>query len=576
MKRTILLPFTIAFFLLILVLVLNRITFTNMQTYTKSVLHTQQVISQFYQLSSDVKSGEAYTKTYQHIPQSQFYNIYLSDLNRVHKDLSALQNLVKDNPPQLKLVDSVHNMILGQINTLYEKNIAEIITSGELWRLNVFIEIHEYIEKGIANERSLLDERTKKWRESTTINNLLSILLALFAVGILVFTFISNFFIQRKNIWLEDFLESILNTSQDGIIHYKGIREHHEITDFRVEYANSAVESLFGKLPSKIVGKKISEFDSHINKAALFDKYKHVIATGEAAQFELLFARDREEFWFIISLVKLDDGVTATFHDITKLKKYEEELKHKIKQLERSNEELEQYAYVASHDLQEPLRKLKTFGGFLNDTQRERLDEKGQLQLSKMLAAAERMSTLIYDLLNFSSLQKHVEFVSVNLNEVVEGALTDLELALLQSKAVITKDDLPVVEAIPLQVGQLFYNLLNNSLKFANKDIPPEISITCSHTCKTDILNIPSLDASLPYYKITVQDNGIGFNQEYAFQIFGLFKRLHDRNSYKGAGIGLALCKKVMLNHHGDILAEGNEGKGASFHIYIPEKQPVK
>ena len=304
----------------------------------------------------------------------------------------------------------------------------------------------------------------------------------------------------------------------------------------------------------------------------MFDKYVQVIETGIPVEFETLYSRHQKQKYFLVSLAKLKDGVTASFHDITELKVYENELKENIRELERSNVELEQYAYAASHDLQEPLRKIRAFGSFLQDTQASKLDEKGQQQLKKIIDAAERMSSLIKDILSFSSIRKEELFTDTDLNAVLEGVLQDLDLVITQKQAIITHDTLPVIKAIPLQMNQLFYNMLNNSLKFARADRRPEILIKCRKLAEDEKPNEALINTN--YYEITISDNGIGFKQEYVDQIFGLFKRLNDKQYYPGSGIGLALCRKVVDNHHGSITASGRDNEGATFYIHLPEQQP--
>jgi signal transduction histidine kinase len=195
--------------------------------------------------------------------------------------------------------------------------------------------------------------------------------------------------------------------------------------------------------------------------------------------------------------------------------------------------------------------------------------------LQKIVEASKRMSQLINDLLNFSRLSKKEEgFTEVDLNEIMRNIQNDFEIIISQKKASIHVGDLPRIEAIPLQMNQLFYNLMSNALKFTSGATPPEIRIECSQTT-TEEKRINHLPEEGIYFKITFADNGIGFDEQYAEKIFEIFQRLHGRSQYEGTGIGLALASKIVVNHKGKIKAQSKEGKGAIFYIYLPQGQPV-
>jgi PAS domain S-box-containing protein len=367
----------------------------------------------------------------------------------------------------------------------------------------------------------------------------------------------------------------VLNTSQNGIVNYKAIRKDGVITDFSLAFANRAIENLIGINASKVMGNNIKTFPSSQKDMDLFERYVEVVESGQSSVFEAFLDGSTSQRWLLVSLVKMGDGLTASFQDITQLKKYEEELKDNITQLERSNKELEQYAYVASHDLQEPLRKIRAFGSYLQETQSEHLDEKGKVQLDKIMRSAERMSVLIRDILSFSSMRKDDLYEETDLNKILEGVQSDFDLTISQTGGSIEPGTLPVIEAIPLQMTQLFYNLVNNSFKFARENVSPHITISCK-----ELNDIEKREHGLPgestYYEIKFQDNGIGFSPEYSEQIFGLFKRLNDRQVYPGSGIGLALCKKVVENHNGLIYAEAEENNGSCFYIILPKIQRMR
>jgi PAS domain S-box-containing protein len=272
----------------------------------------------------------------------------------------------------------------------------------------------------------------------------------------------------------------------------------------------------------------------------------------------------------------------GTMQDITATKSIEEELEKRVVarteelqltnlQLERSNQELEQYAYVASHDLQEPLRKILTYSSILQRQLELAPGTPPANTLLKITHAAERMSSLIYDLLNFSRLSKtEVIHEPVDLNRVLHDVMTDLELVVQQKGATLVADALPMVRAIPLQMNQLFYNLLNNSLKFSRDNVPPQIIVRATSLPTQDVTENKNLLPHRAYTHITLTDNGIGFNAGDAAQIFEVFRRLHTRDIYPGSGIGLALCRKIARNHDGDIYATGSEGQGATFHMLLP------
>jgi light-regulated signal transduction histidine kinase (bacteriophytochrome) len=234
----------------------------------------------------------------------------------------------------------------------------------------------------------------------------------------------------------------------------------------------------------------------------------------------------------------------------------------------KSNHELEQFAYIASHDLQEPLRKIQVFSELL----KEHLEEKevADKYFEKINDSARRMASLIRDVLHYSRLSKAPEqLASVDLNKVLQNVTTDFDLLIEQKKAVVKVPELPVIKGVTAQLQQLFSNLMGNALKFADKE-QPEITVTSRMLSATEIAERPKLDPALQYVQICFADNGIGFEQQYAQQIFVIFQRLNDKHRYKGTGIGLALCKKIVENHHGTIAAKGELGKGATFEIIFP------
>ena len=252
----------------------------------------------------------------------------------------------------------------------------------------------------------------------------------------------------------------------------------------------------------------------------------------------------------------------------------ETELRDLTARLKQSNRELEDFAYVASHDLQEPLRKIVTFGGLLASTQGERLDETGQDYLERMLSAARRMQELVQDLLELSRVSTRGRpFLAVDLNQIVAEARADLELQTEESGARIEYDALPSVLGDPTQLRQLFQNLLGNALKFRKPNVIPTIRIRAE---ETQLVVEPwRSEAPELAYRILVSDNGIGFDPKYGDRIFEIFQRLHGQSEYEGTGVGLAICRRIVERHGGRIEASGIPGQGATIEILLPQHPPT-
>jgi len=255
-------------------------------------------------------------------------------------------------------------------------------------------------------------------------------------------------------------------------------------------------------------------------------------------------------------------GITI---DITELKQFTEDLSKQVNErtieLQRSNEDLIQFAHVASHDLKEPVRKIRTFAGRLSDEFGQVLPEKGNLYVEKIQKATTRMFSMIEGVLNYS-MHGVLEdsFAKVDLSKIIHQIEADLELVIAQKKASIIIDKLPVIRANSILMHQLFYNLINNSLKFSKPNEPPVITINC----------VEAQMNNKNYSRIELSDNGIGFESEFEYKIFETFSRLHPKDEYEGTGLGLALCKKIVDRHGGFIFAQGIPGKGATFTVLLP------
>lgn len=312
--------------------------------------------------------------------------------------------------------------------------------------------------------------------------------------------------------------------------------------------------------------------------------WDNAVQTGKDYQIEYRLKHDKtgKYKWFIGKGVASKDSQGnivkwfGTCTEIHERKTISEKLEllvlERTEELKRSNEDLQQFAHVASHDLKEPLRKVQTFGSRLIDEYGDNLPEKGRSYLEKMLLASQRMTKMVDGILNYStinSVNKQTELL--DLNELIGGIKNDLEVVIQQRHAVIHADNLPSICGNAILMHQLFYNLINNSLKFSVPGRAPEILISHSIVTGNQIADQFSLKHSAScYHHLVIQDNGIGFNPSFSTKIFELFSRLHNKVHFEGTGLGLALCKKIVQRHHGFIHAHGVENEGAVFHIYLP------
>ncbi len=275
-------------------------------------------------------------------------------------------------------------------------------------------------------------------------------------------------------------------------------------------------------------------------------------------------------------------GFTGTVTDIHGHKKMSEELERRVKRrtndlleanksLERSNSELEQFAYVASHDLQEPLRKILTFSDRLQTRHKAEVSAEAAEYLSKISESSFRMTELIDDLLDFSRVANGENlFEQVDLNEVLSGVLKNVEITIQERQVKIdVQNTLPVINAVRVQMIQLFQNLIGNAIKFSKKKKDPQITLK-AELLSPELIRKHQLQKNRTYWCLSFRDNGIGFEQEYADQIFVIFKRLNDKRFFPGTGIGLALCKKIVQHHEGIIFAEAKKDLGATFYVVLP------
>ena len=301
------------------------------------------------------------------------------------------------------------------------------------------------------------------------------------------------------------------------------------------------------------------------NKEKNVAPYQHRIIKADNSEVKYIRISSKpiesqDDFYYLM----ITQDITEEIHNGA-------EILQKNRELEASNKELQAFNYVASHDLQEPLRKIETFISRLEARDYQNLTETGQQYFERIKVAAGRMRLLIKDLLQFSRTNKSEKvFEMADLNEILEAAKHEIAESITDKSAIIKSEHLPTLKVIPFQIQQMFINLLGNSIKYSKANVPPEIHIDYRKGSLQQIGQLV-LPAKKDFHKFTFSDNGIGFSEEYSQRIFELFSRLHNKDEIAGTGIGLAICKKIVENHKGYILAKGKPGEGAVFEIYLPE-----
>ncbi len=375
--------------------------------------------------------------------------------------------------------------------------------------------------------------------------------------------------VNREFQFVTDFMPQLVwATQKDG---------YHEFYNKRwYEYTGLNAEDSFGEGWNRVLHPE--------DKQRAQQVWQYSLRTGKPYEIEYRFRKyDGEYRWFLGRALPFKDEQGniikwfGTCTDINDQKMANDLLEKKVRErtedLETANTELMQFASIASHDLKEPLRKIVMFSNVLNERYSKELSPEAVAHLKRIINSSSRMNELVHDLLSFTRLtSSEALFETVDLDEILEQVLSDLELTIQEKKAeVVIQDNLPVMEIVPAQMRQVFQNLIANSLKFCRPGVAPRVQIHCMRVAALTFID--AADKNGQYCRITVQDNGIGFDNTYADKIFTIFQRLNQRDVYDGTGIGLAIVKKIIVNHGGIIRASGEEGKGASFQFVLPLKR---
>lgn len=324
---------------------------------------------------------------------------------------------------------------------------------------------------------------------------------------------------------------------------------------WRYTFINDKALELLGKQRHELLGRVVWEAYPDLAGADIEAAYRKVMDERAPVSFERFHSP--LNVWLDLYVYPVDDGIALQFTDVTGRKRAEQERERLIADLERSNRELEQFAYVSSHDLQEPLRMVASYVQLLEKKYKGKLDEQADKYITYAVEGAVRMQKLIEGLLQYSRIAtRGADFRPVDMNKVSDSAVANLTIAIRESRAAITKDDLPTVLGDETQLIQLLQNLIGNAMKFRKPDVPPAVHV--------------SAKSEAGEWVFSVSDNGIGIKPEHFDRIFLIFQRLHTRQEHPGTGIGLALCKRIVERHHGRIWVKSTPREGTTFFFTIP------
>jgi PAS domain S-box-containing protein len=345
-----------------------------------------------------------------------------------------------------------------------------------------------------------------------------------------------------------------------------------------IENWNKGAEKIKGYTAEEAIGRSFRMFYTAADQGnKLPDQLlQEAVLAGKATHEGYRVRKDGTMFWGSVLITTLHDddgrviGFSKVTRDLSERKKAQDAIQRKNEELEKMNQELSSFAYVSSHDLQEPLRKIRAFSSRILEIEYDRLSDKGRDLFDRIQRSAQRMQKLIEDLLSYSRTSTSDRTLEdINLQAVVTQVVDELGERIEEKRATVLYEDLPVIKGIPFQIYQLLVNLMSNALKFSRAEESVRIEIRATQV-PGSLVPFAEADATRQYHCIAVADNGIGFEPEFRKKIFEIFQRLHNRDRYEGTGVGLAICRRIAENHEGFIEAQGMPGQGAVFQVYIP------
>ena len=574
---------------LAVLLLISALTFKHFESSNKStdkVMHTHIVNLKLEQLSSTIKDGEIGIRGYMLAKDETFLEPFYGSKAKVLLILNELKKLTRENNIQQENLKEYLNLINKQF-ALWDKillqNTDSKYTNSEKFiaDLNhsklIMNSIRAETNQMIFIEKQKLRIRNTDYRYQTKITPLFTFGMVFFVLILLIFSFSKiNMDVRKLQLSNDDLLFSKTSSDQAEILgNYSSW--FWNLDTNKMTFSNNHYR-LLGCEPQSFVAsnEKFLEFVHPEDKNILEKIFQLLITEQHLNTIYYRVIRKDGEIRHLKSSGKLifdsyrNRNIVGNTSDITEERLANLAIEARNLELEQSNNELASFNHVASHDLQEPLRKIQTFISRFSEEDKSNLSEIGKGYFIKIEEALSRMRSLIDDLLMFSRANKSEKvFEKFDLNTTFDNSIQELSQAISEKKAVIESDVLPKLTIIPFQMQQLFVNLIGNSLKYSEPKRTPKILIKCEKILATDY-PILSKPVSKFYYKISFIDNGLGFEQEYAEKIFLLFNRLHNSKAYKGTGIGLTICKKIAENHLGYLSAEGLLNEGATFNLFLP------
>lgn len=579
--------FAISIFILLFITSVSYKHNRDLQNSSKLMMHTYEINIQLERLLSFVKDAETGQRGYIITKNSRFLAPYLFSRDKVNRSFIKLKKLVADNPKQQQNLKNLFDLIIQRYTYLegslkysnektYDKRkLDNCMFGGRIVMENIRFQIDEMNDV----EKDILQKRQKIYQSEISLTPIFSIILFLVALSFILLSYrqISND-IDRLKVFNKKLLISSKLMAESEIIGAFSTWQWDMETD-NIVYSDNQYR-LLGHPPNSFIPEK-DTFLKYVHpedKQAFSSLMQDIIENKQIPLIYYKVIRKNNEIRYFKSIGKLlidEQGskimLGITF-DITEEHFQNIAIYERNKELEKSNKELASFNHVASHDLQEPLRKIQTFISRISDDDMNSLSESGRGYILKIGASTKRMRVLIDDLLLFSRTNTtKKEFLKMNLNDLLEKAKLELSEIIQEKNAIILADKLPKLKVIPYQIEQLFINLISNSLKYNQPNISPEINISCEKIASKEFPDL--LEQSIKkYYKIAFSDNGMGFDPQFKETIFVLFQRLHSKtDEYPGTGIGLAICKKIVENHKGHIIADSTPNKGSVFTIFLPE-----